>query len=48
MAGYAAVRYITKGIKSKDERVLELACEALCRKGDRNALDALVEAMKGS
>jgi hypothetical protein len=46
--GIKAARNIFKGMKSKDERIRNLAYMAYYNQGDKQALDALIQAMKDS
>jgi hypothetical protein len=46
--GIKAARNIFKGMKSKDERIRNLAYMAYYNQGDKQALDSLIQAMKDS
>ena len=46
--GIKAVKYITRGMMSKDERIRDLAYEAFFKRGDKQALETLIQAMKDS
>lgn len=46
--GIKASKYITKGMKSEDERIRDLAYEAFFKKGDKQALETLITSIKDS
>ncbi len=46
--GIKAARYIFRGMKSKDERIRNLAYMAFYNQGDKKALESLIKAMKDS
>jgi len=46
--GIRAAKYIFRGMKSKDERIRNLAYMAFYNQGDKQALESLIQAMKDS